>query len=79
MLHFQQNKLFMHSARSGDSTTRFKARIETVYLDLCFEFLTQVVNPSSEYSLLGSDSLPRSEQIYQFVERIDWFGNIFSN
>ena len=32
----------MHSARSGDSTTWFKARIETVYLDP-FEFLTQVV------------------------------------
>ena len=43
VLHFQQNKLFMHSARSGDSIARFKDRIETVYLDPCGEFLTQVL------------------------------------
>ena len=59
----------MHSARSGDSIARFKDRIETVYLDPCGEFLTQVlihswVNPSGEYSLLGSDSIFGSEQIY---------------
>ena len=35
VLHFQQNKLFVHSARSGDSIARFKDRIETVYLDRC--------------------------------------------
>ena len=34
---------FMHSARSGDSIAQFKDRIETVYLDLCGEFLTQVL------------------------------------
>ena len=69
VLYFQQNKLFMHSARSGDSIARFKDRIETVYLDPCGEFLTQVlrVNPSGEYSLLGSDSLFRSEHIYSIV------------
>ena len=33
----------MHSARSGDSIARFKDRIETVYLDPCGEFLTQVL------------------------------------
>ena len=43
VLHFQQNKLFMRSARSGDSIARFKDRIETVYLDPCGEFLTQVL------------------------------------
>ena len=43
MLHFQQNKLFMHSTRSGDSIARFKDRIETVYLDPCGEYLTQVL------------------------------------
>ena len=41
--YFQQNKLFMHSARSGDSIARFKDGIETVYLDPCGEFLTQVL------------------------------------
>ena len=41
--YFQQNKLFIHSARSGDSIARFKDRIETVYLDPCGEFLTQVL------------------------------------
>ena len=40
---FPANKLFTHSARSGDSIARFKDRIETVYLDLCGEFLTQVL------------------------------------
>ena len=43
LLYFQQNKLFMHGARSGDSIARFKDRIETVYLDPCGEFLTQVL------------------------------------
>ena len=43
VLNFQQNKLFMHSARSGDSIAWFKDRIETVYLDPCGEFLTQVL------------------------------------
>ena len=43
VLHFQQNKLFMHSARSGDSTAQFKDGIETVYPDPCGEFLTQVL------------------------------------
>ena len=45
VLHFQQNKLLMHSVRSGDSIARFnfKDRIETVYLDPCGEFLTQVL------------------------------------
>ena len=43
VLHFQQNKLFMHSARSGDSIARFKDGIETVYLDPSGEFLTQVL------------------------------------
>ena len=33
----------MHSARSGDSIARSKGRIETVYLDPCGEFLTQVL------------------------------------
>ena len=33
----------MHSARLEDSTARFNARIETVYLDPCGEFFTQVV------------------------------------
>ena len=56
----------MHSARSGDSIARFKDRIETVYLDPYGEFLTKVlihymVNPSGEYSPLGSDSLFGSE------------------
>ena len=51
----------MHSARSGDSTIRFKARIETVYLDPCGELFTQVVidymgQPKGQYSLLASDS-----------------------
>ena len=41
--YFQQNKLFMHSARSGDSIAQFKDRIETVYLDPSGEFLTQVL------------------------------------
>ena len=40
---FPANKSFMHSARSGDSIARFKDRIETVYLDPCGEFLTQVL------------------------------------
>ena len=35
VLHFQQNKLFVHSVRSADSIARFKDRIETVYLDSC--------------------------------------------
>ena len=43
VLYFQQNKLFMHGARSGDSIARFKDCIETVYLDPCGEFLTQVL------------------------------------
>ena len=43
MLHFQQNKLFIHSARSGDSIARFKDRIETVYLDQCGESFIQVL------------------------------------
>ena len=43
VLHFQQNKLLMHSARSGDSIARFKDRIETVHLDRCGEFFTQVL------------------------------------
>ena len=59
----------MHSARSGDSIARFKDRIETAYFDPCGEFLTQVLihymgNPSGDYSLLGSDSLFGSEQLY---------------
>ena len=33
----------MHCAMSGDSSTRFKTHIETVYLDTYDEFLTQVV------------------------------------
>ena len=32
-LHFQQNKSLMHSARSEDSFTRFKGRIEIINLD----------------------------------------------
>ena len=40
VLHFQQDKQFM---RSGDSSTRFKTHLETVYLDPNDEFLTQVV------------------------------------
>ena len=45
----------------------YKAHIETVYLDPNDEFFTQAVihymgHPSSEYSLLGSDSLFGSEQ-----------------
>ena len=43
VLHFEQNKLFMHNARSGDSIARFKDRIETIYLDLCGEFFTHVL------------------------------------
>ena len=59
----------MHNARSGDSTIRFKARIETVYLDPCGELFTQVVidymgQPKGQYSLLGSDSLFGSEHIH---------------
>ena len=42
-LHFQQNKLFMYSERSGDSIALFRDRIETVYLDACGEFLAQVL------------------------------------
>ena len=33
VLDFQQNKLFMHIARSGDSIARFKDRIETQFLN----------------------------------------------
>ena len=51
----------MYCARSGDSSTRFKAHIETVYLDPNDEFLTQAVG---QYLLLGSDSLFGSEQIH---------------
>ena len=36
-------KVIIYCARSGDSSTRFKAHIETVYLDPNDEFLTQAV------------------------------------
>ena len=63
----------MHSARLGDSIARLKDRVETVYLDPCGEILTQVlihymVNPSGEYSLLGSDSLFGSEHFHLFFQ-----------
>ena len=54
----------MHCARSGDSSTRFKAHIETVYLDPSDELLnslhgsTQVVNIdySGQIHYLGQNS-----------------------
>ena len=52
VLHFQQNKLFMHSGRSGDSIAQFKDRIETVYLD-----------PSGEFFDPSTDSLHGSTQV----------------
>ena len=73
---------------SADSSTRFKTRIETVYLDPSDKFLTQVVtgitwvNPYSEYSLLGSDSSFGSEHflksgtlpltLHKFIEAVSF-------